>query len=362
MMKNLIFILFLFFVSPVIAQQQNTQNLIIITTDGYQWQELFRGADSGKLFGEKFTSQSRDWRIEKYWDDDLQDRRKKLMPFFWNYIAQHGQLYGNRDLGNFVNVKNQYWFSYPGYNEMFTGYPDPKINTNSYPPNPNVNVLEFINKQSGFKGKVAVFASWNAYYRILNEERSGLKINAGWTKFEGDHLNSTLQMLNFQQLHLMPKPFGTTERLDAATYPLAKEYLKEEHPRVLYIALIDTDARGHRGQYDYYLDAAHAVDAIVADIWKTIQSDPFYKDKTTLFITTDHGRGYGDQWTSHGSGAAHSDEIWFAVMGPDTKPLGEIKNSMQLYQNQFAKTIAAFLGLNFTGKHPIGETITMVIK
>ncbi len=32
-------------------------------------------------------------------------------------------------------------------------------------------------------------------------------------------------------------------------------------------------------------------------------------------------------------------------MGPDTKPLGEIKTESQYYQNQITKTAAAFLGL-----------------
>jgi hypothetical protein len=42
-----------------------------------------------------------------------------------------GQI-GNRALGNKVNNANPYWFSYPGYNEIMTGYADTLINSNHY--------------------------------------------------------------------------------------------------------------------------------------------------------------------------------------------------------------------------------------
>lgn len=358
--KYLLIVFSVLMVLPAMAQQRKTRHLIIVTTDGYRWKELFRGADSAKLFAKRWFGMDSALKIQQYWGKDRMERREKLMPFFWNYIAKHGQIYGNRDLGNKVNVTNPFWVSYAGYNEIFTGYPDPKV-TNGFGPNPNITLLEFINNRQKYHGKVAVFASWNEYYDIFNEKRSGLPINAGWTPMKGDHLNETQKTLNFQQ-QVLPRPFGETERLDAATYPLAKEFMKQNHPDVFYIAFIDTDARAHHWQYDNYLNAAHHFDAMLNDLWQYIQSDPYYKNNTTLFITTDHGRGYGKDWTSHHYTIPHSDEIWFAVMGPDTPPLGEIKTQEQLYQKQFARTMAAFLGINFTSSHPMGEAVTRVLN
>jgi len=360
MKKASIFLLFII-ISNVSFTQQRTKNLIVITFDGYRWKELFKGADSAKLFGKEFSSQDSAWRVKKYWAKNVEERREKLMPFFWNIIAKKGQLYGNRDLGNYVNVKNRYWFSFPGYNEIFTGYPDTLINSNDYPDNPHQNVLEYINRQPGYKNKVAVFNSWNAYYRILNEKRSGLLINSGFADLKDSNLTETQKLLNKQQ-HYFPKIFGTTERPDASTYSMAKEYLKQNHPKVLYLSFIDTDAFGHQGKYDFYLDAANYNDAMIADLWQYLQSDPFYKDQTTLFITVDHGRGEDAGWRNHNSKVPFASETWFGVMGPDTKPLGEIKSKGQLYQNQYAKTIAALLGFNFLSPNPIGETIKSVLN
>ncbi|WP_199137557.1 phosphoglyceromutase [Pedobacter sp. ASV12] len=340
---------------------QRTRNVVVITFDGYRWKDLFNGADSSNLFGKKFTSQDSAWRVRKYWSTDLNQRRAKLMPFFWNYLAKHGQIYGDRNYGNMVNVTNRYWFSYPGYNEIFTGYPDTLINSNSHPANHNINVLEFLNKLPEFKGKVATFTSWDAFYKILNAERSGFPINSGFNNVKGDKLSEVQKALNDLQ-HWLPKDYGGGERHDGITYALAKEYVKLNHPRVLQLSFIETDALAHSGKYDYYLDAANYNDAMIADLWNYMQSDPFYKDQTTFIITEDHGRGYEDNWQHHYYSVPHSNEIFLAVMGPDTKPLGEVKQKGQLYQNQLAQTIASFLGVKFENGHEIGKPIKEVLS
>lgn len=341
--------------------KHNTQNIIIITVDGYRWQELFRGADSTLLFGRRFNQLDSAWLINQYWATTISERCKKLMPFFWNVIAKKGQLYGNRDLGNMVHVRNTFWFSYPGYSEILTGYFDPRINSNDYPDNPDINVLEFINKQKGFHHKVVAFASWDALARIINRDRNGLLVNIDDEDIKGPHLTSFQMEANHWQ-HYLPAVFGHGERLDAATYAMTKAYMMANHPRVVYLDFGDTDDWGHDGRYDLYLKAAHSVDAMIGDLWRYIQRDPFYKNKTTILISPDHGRGVGNEWTSHGSSIPHSGQTWLAVMGPDTPPLGEVKTQEQIYQDQYAQSIAHFLGLNFATNHPVGKRIISVMK
>ena len=113
-MKTLLVAFLLVCSIHVVAQQTKAKNEIVIMMDGYRWNEVFNGADSSLLFNKKYTSQDSGRLMEKYWAKDADIRRKKLMPFVWNVIAKQGQVYGNRNLGNNVNVKNPYWFSYPG--------------------------------------------------------------------------------------------------------------------------------------------------------------------------------------------------------------------------------------------------------
>ncbi|MBX2923348.1 MAG: alkaline phosphatase family protein [Chitinophagaceae bacterium] len=343
------------------ASSGSIENIIVITTDGLRWQDVYTGMDSAIASNASYMQSRRDSAemFEQYWSPDPPERRKKLMPFFWNTIAQNGQLYGNRLYDNKVNCANPYWFSYPGYNEILTGYPDTAVNSNEYMPNPHVTVLEYINKQPAFAGKVAAFGAWEAFDRILNKERCGFPVVAAFGLTGGDKPTATEQLLN-NMLRDSFKPFHDGECLDVFTHYMAFDYLKERNPRVLYIAYGETDEWAHSGEYRHYLDAAHQFDKWVGDIWDHIQSAPQYKNKTALFITTDHGRGNTDKnkWTGHGSGSVEdSYEIWMAVMGPGLPAKGEVKTAMQLYQKQSAQTIASLLGLEYKADHPIAEAV-----
>ncbi len=71
------------------------------------------------------------------------------MPFLWSVIAKEGQVFGDPPTGSEVKVTNGRNFSYPGYNEIFTGWADPNIDSNNKVPNNNVSVLEWLNRKDG---------------------------------------------------------------------------------------------------------------------------------------------------------------------------------------------------------------------
>lgn len=361
-MKTLI-LSFLLCSSVFAVAQRQTGNIIIITTDGFRWQEVFKGMDSAIANNSKYNQGDSGYIFKQYWSNDENERRKKLFPFLWSTVASKGQLFGNRKAGNKVDNMNPYWFSYPGYNEIMTGYADTAINKNDYPANPHVTVLEFLNKQPGLKGKVAVFGAWDAFDRIVNEERSGIPVVSGFDPAGGKIPNANERLINAMNKDAH-RPFGEEECLDVFTHYAAMEYLKAKKPRVLYIAYGETDEWAHAGQYRSYLDAGHQVDSWLKQIWDFVQTDPRYKNKTTLFITVDHGRGdlKKEEWTSHNNKIEDSHEIWFAVMGPDTPAQGERRSEMQLYQQQFAQTIAQLMGYTYTADHPVAGAISHVFK
>ncbi len=169
------------------------------------------------------------------------------------------------------------------------------------------------------------------------------------------------QLLNDLQ-YLTTRPIGV--RPDVITYLAAREYLKANKPKVLYIAFDETDDLAHGGEYDQYLASAYAEDNMIRDLWMYLQTDPQYKNKTTLLVTCDHGRGdkIKDNWQHHGEKIDEAGEIWLAAIGPDTKPAGEVKTDNQLYQKQIAATIAQLVGFTFKAEHPVGEPITTIYK
>jgi bisphosphoglycerate-independent phosphoglycerate mutase (AlkP superfamily) len=157
------------------------------------------------------------------------------------------------------------------------------------------------------------------------------------------------------------RPFGDEEALDVFIHYGAMNYLQTKKPKVLYISYGDTDDWAHHGHYKDYLNAANMVDKWIRDLWNHVQSDPQYKNKTAIFITTDPGRGDAikKEWTSHNNKIQDCNQIWMAAMGPGIKAKGEVKTTQQLYQKQFAQTMASILGLTFTAEHPIGEKIEL---
>ncbi|HEX5171816.1 MAG TPA: alkaline phosphatase family protein [Cyclobacteriaceae bacterium] len=360
-MKNLFLTILMVVSAYGYSQTKNkTENVVLVTLDGFRWQEVFNGADSVLM---KQQQHMKDNNLKsKYWRDDVSERRKALLPFFWNTMATDGQLYGNRPLGSKVNVTNQMWFSYPGYNEILTGHADDeRINSNDKNYNPNKNVLEFINSQPDFKGKVAAFTSWDCFPYIINDKRSGVFVSAGLTEAKGDKLTERERMLN-QTLNAIPNPLGDV-RLDAYTFYYGMEYMKKNKPRVMYFSFDETDDFAHGGEYAAYLNAANYTDRFIGELWNYLQTDPQYKDKTTMIVTCDHGRGITEEeWKHHGKKIEHASEIWFAVIGPDTVPVGEMKGESQHYQNQIAKTIAALLDMDYTNGSHVGDTLTSAIR
>jgi hypothetical protein len=338
------------------SQTRKTQNIIVVTLDGYRWKEVFEGASSKIIFNDRYV---KDTTVrELFWDPSKLVRREKLMPFFWNTIGRQGQLYGNVNYKNTVKVTNIHLISYPGYSEMLVGFADPKVTSNKKRENPNYTVLEFIHNQKQFNNEVAAFATWEAFPFILRKEKSKIYVNAGKDVADGK-ISAIEKKLNEMQVS-MPNPHGP--RFDEFTFNFAMEYLKRERPRVTFISLEETDEHGHGGRYDEYLKSAHKVDGLLSELWSWVQSQPDYKDQTTLFITTDHGRGSGkNNWRTHSLLAPGSGKIWFAVIGPDTPAFGEMKYKSKYYQKQVAQTLAAFLGIPYNHKRPVGDIIQTML-
>ncbi len=354
-------ILFLILMPLTGTSQNKTSNVVLITLDGFRWQELFGGAVDTLMNDLTFVKDTAE--LQRLFGGSTPiERREKLLPWFWSEIGKKGQVYGNKWHGNNVNCSNPHWFSYPGYNEILVGYSDPYVDSNEKKYNQNETVLEWLHKKEEFAGKVAAFGSWDVFNYIINDKRSGIPVNAGYENATGEFLTCKEQTLNEIQIQFLSPWSGT--RYDAFTHHYALEYMKKNHPRVLYISYGETDDFAHDGKYDRYLKSAHQTDLFLQEIWNYLQKDDFYRGKTTLLISTDHGRGSSPkaEWKSHGKIYEGSPAIWIAALGPDTPAIGEVKEKGQRFQNQIAKTLAHFLNYEYVSKQEVGGCIEEMYK
>lgn len=338
-------------ISKAEKHSTKTENVILITTDGLRAEEVFTGADPDLLNKQNGGVADPNALRAQFWRETPEQRREVLMPFLWGVIAKEGQIFGNQKAGSVVQLTNGRKFSYPGYNEMLTGAPDSRINSNALIPNENVTVFEWLNQQKGFKGEIAAFSAWNAMPYIINRERCGFPVMGGWEPVPTKKPNAREQLLN--ELIAEMTRQNEAEMDDSILFHAAYEHLLKHKPRVMLISFLETDHWAHSGRYDYTLKAAHRVDQYIQKLWETVQSMRQYRGKTTFIITTDHGRGPAPtQWKNHGEKVPNAENIWMAFVGPDTPALGERQNVPRLTQGQVAATIAALLGENYKGFAP----------
>jgi Type I phosphodiesterase / nucleotide pyrophosphatase len=356
-MKKIHLLLSCFFVLAAGKAQQKIDppNIFIITIDGFRWQEVFTGADSVLINDTRFT---KDTALAKmmYWAVSPNERRQKLLPFFWNVIATKGQLQGNRNFGNEVDAANLYKISYAGYNELLTGTTDLRIFSNKKKYNSNRNILEKLDEYPAYHGKIAAFSSWDVFPYILNQPRNHIPVNSGYDSIKVEEGNDTQLMINAVQQYSVAEKEAT--RYDLLTFVTAMDYIKHKLPKVVYLSFGETDEFAHSGRYDDYLQSASRFDKMLQELWYMVQTTAGYKGNTSFIITTDHGRGRKSAaaWKVHGPLTAGSGEVWRASIGPDIQPLGEITTAARKYQKELPAIIEQITGISVRSTNAVANT------
>ena len=329
-------------------------NVILITLDGVRTEEVFGGLDVGILSS---TLKGVQPRVEdspayrRFWASDRDERRRKLMPFFWSLVTEHGSIAGDVQAGSSVRLGNRHWFSYPGYSEILVGQPhDEAIKSNDPIRNPYMTVLETIQQELKLpRNKVATFAAWGVFNEIAEHTQGATVVNAGVEALE--IAGADVALLNELQRQTTT-PWDNT-RFDSFTFQLAMKYLEAERPRVFYLALDETDDWAHDGRYDRTLEALSRTDGYLKELWTWLQAQPDYRGRTHLLITTDHGRGNSaSDWRNHGEKIAGAEHVWMAFVSPAMKQRGPWKNHPPLSTSQVAATLAAWMGVDWNASHP----------
>jgi hypothetical protein len=145
---------------------------------------------------------------------------------------------------------------------------------------------------------------------------------------------------------------GTGYCDDNTTYGNIISVLQQDHPQLVLINFKEPDASGHAGNWINYLNGIKQSDNYIYQLWSFIQSDINYKDKTTLFVTNDHGRhldGVADGFVNHGDTCMGCRHINLFAAGPDFKK--NVIEQTRRGQIDIPATTAEILGVSMpTGK------------
>jgi len=146
----------------------------------------------------------------------------------------------------------------------------------------------------------------------------------------------------------------TEDREDSQTLAQAFHRLKTDQPKLALIQFRGPDYFGHAGEWDNYLKSIEETDRYVYQIWRFLQGQEYYRNKTTLLVTNDHGRHHDsirDGFISHGDLCEGCMHINLFAAGPDFKQNYLADKPGQLVD--IAPTVAELLGIelpNATGE------------
>ncbi len=148
---------------------------------------------------------------------------------------------------------------------------------------------------------------------------------------------------------------------DELSVYIAKQLMRQLAPSLLWITLHDIDI-AHSGTYSLYIEGIQRCDRLCAEIWNTIQSNPEYANKTTMFILPDFGRDSdtdagGNGFQHHRTGDALSRTTWMMVLGPSVRHNVVVDRALE--STDLVPTLGALLG--FSPKLAQGKPVAEVL-
>src|SRR6266852_531162 len=135
---------------------------------------------------------------------------------------------------------------------------------------------------------------------------------------------------------------------DELSVYIVRQLMRQQAPSLLWINMHDIDI-AHAGAYSLYVDGIRRTDRLCADIWKTIQIEPEYAGKTTLFILPDFGRDSDDDsggngFQHHRTGDALSRTTWMMALGAGVRE--GVVFDRQIESTDLVPTLGSMLGFS----------------
>lgn len=148
---------------------------------------------------------------------------------------------------------------------------------------------------------------------------------------------------------------------DELSVYIAKRLMQQEAPSLLWITMHDMDI-AHSGAYSLYIEGIRRTDRLCAELWAAVQSEPEYKDNTTLFILPDFGRDAdydagGNGFQHHRTGDAASRTTWMMALGKGV-PEGVIYDQ-PMQSIDLVPSLGAIMG--FTAQQSQGHPIKALL-
>lgn len=310
-------------------ERAHADTVIVLVIDGIRGQEIFSGVDA---------TLARKHGIEA----PLQGAAE-LVPNLHLLATRAGAAVGTPGVGPALRASGPVYRSLPGYMELLSGRPAEYCLSNRCGSVRYPTLLDRV--RQGTPGAAALFGSWPHLIHAAALEPEQALISAG--RSGGANLDllyrsPTRAALRTRALSAGPAPSKGDFRADAFTAALALDYLEHERPRFLFVSLGEADVWGHANNYRAHLRALHEADAFAGELFAASQRLNRSGHRTTLLVTTDHGRD--DQAREHGPGIPESGRVWAVAAGFGVEPRGHVPLERAKTLSAIAPSVLYLLG------------------
>lgn len=208
------------------------------------------------------------------------------MPYLYNHLIPKGVMLGTAGDTHKMEVAS-IPKSYPSYLSQMTGKVQ-DCDTNDCPRVGEPTLPEIIKTQLKLdKYDVGIFASWEPIQRAVEHRKGNLYVDSGEN---GDTRN------------------------DEKTFLAAAEYFFNMAPVFTWVSLDASDHYAHEEDRVSFLKTLKDYDRYLKNMTRYVSNDQCMAKNTWFVVTTDHGRGLGDQWGHHGTKWPYSKNTWMLIL------------------------------------------------
>lgn len=312
----------------------HADTVVLLVIDGIRWQEVFRGVDV---------------RLARAHGLKQHAPAEHLVPALHALGSSGGVAAGVPGVGAEIHASGPVYRSLPSYMELLSGHSAEYCSNNRCGSVRYPTVMDRVIEHAD-AGEAALFASWPhlIHAAAIHPERA--VVSAG--RRGGTHLElvdsvPTRQRLRARAISAGPAPSKGDFRADRFTQQLAFDYLLRERPKFLFVSLGEADAYGHANNYPAYLDALRRSDQFVARLVDATERLNLEAHRTTLIVTTDHGRDAKAR--EHGPGIPESARVWIIAGGYAVHRRGTVGLVEPRSLSDIAPSVLRLLGLASSG-------------
>jgi hypothetical protein len=333
----------------------SASGVVLVVLDGVRWQEVFNGVDP--------EIARRQGMAREEWVD-----AETLMPTLHRVLIAHGVAVGAPGEGPEMRASGPNYVSLPGYTEILTGRPSVHCSDNSCPGGRDATLPDELARGGGAKSidaevDAAVIASWESLDRAASAGGTGVVVSAGrhhGRRLEILRADAAEQKLLDEGAHATCAPGEADFRPDHFTIDVALRLLETRAPRFLFIGLGEPDEYAHQDNYRGYLDSLRAADRSLSRLVATLRGMGERGDKTTIFVTTDHGRS--SSFRDHGGFAPESGRVWMVASGAGIGDKGLVRSEFPHRLADIAPTMRVLLGMEGDRRRDAGRVMEEILE